>query len=309
MTATADMILERRRSRRKLAFWRIAAIVLFLVTVLALVPWRSALGPDRGGDHVARIQIDGVIVDDSKRTETIRKLAERESVKALIVDIASPGGTVVGSEALYESLRHVAAKKPVVAVVGEIAASGGYIAAIGADHIVTRQNTITGSIGVISQVPNVTGLLDKLGVEVREVKSSPLKAQPSPFTDPSEDAIEALDALIEDSYAWFRDLVAERRGLEGEALARVADGRVFTGRQAQERGLVDAIGAEPEARDWLASTHEVSADLKVRDYDWTDRPLPFPLDMLENAGLDFWRAGVEGLNLSPGPRLMALYTG
>lgn len=309
MTATADMILERRATRRKLAFWRIAAIVAILVAVLVVVPWRSAFAPSGGADHVARIEIDGVIVDDDKRTEVIRRLAERDSVKALIVEIASPGGTVVGSEALFEAIRHVAARKPVVAVVGEIAASGGYVAAIAADHIVTRQNSITGSIGVISQVPDVTGLMDMIGVQMREVKSSPVKAAPNPFAEPPEAAIAALEDLIADSYAWFRDLVAERRGLEGEALARVTDGRVFTGRQAEALGLTDAIGAEPEARAWLAAEHGIGEDLKLRDYDWRERPLPFPLDLLDRGALGLWPGGAEGLELSPGPRLMALYTG
>jgi len=307
MTATADMILERRRARRKLAVWRITAIVAVLIAVLAVVPWRAGLGGGGAAEHVARIEIAGAIVDDRDRTEAIRKLAENDAVRALIVDIASPGGTVVGSESLYEALRAVAAKKPVVAVVGEIAASGGYIAALAGDHVVSRQNSITGSIGVLTMVPNVADLLDRIGVSVREIKSSPLKAAPSTFSPPDPDAIAAMEALIDDSYDWFRALVGERRGLEGGALDRVADGRVFTGRQAVDLGLVDALGAEPEARAWLETEHGISPDLKVRDYDWSDDPLPFPLDLIDDAGRALLPAGLD--RLAPGPRLMALYTG
>lgn len=308
MTATADMILERRRTRRKLAIWRIAAILAVLIAILAVVPWGGVVGSERG-DHVARIEISGPIIDDAERTRAIRRIADRASAKALIVDISSPGGTVVGAEALFTAIRHVGESKPVVAVVGEVAASGGYLAALATDHVVTRQNSITGSIGVISMVPNVSALLERLGIDVREIKSAPLKAAPSTVNPVDPASVEAMEALIGDSFAWFRDIVAERRGLEGKALDRVTDGRVFTGRQGMELGLVDALGARPEARAWLASEHSVSEDLAVRDVTWGERALPFPLDILDRAGLMPGWIGFGGLELSPGPRLMALYTG
>lgn len=305
MTATADMILERRRTRRRLAFWRIAAIVAFVIALLVVVPWGGLAGSAERA-HIARIAVDGAIVDDRERTEAIRKIADRDSAKALIVDIASPGGTVVGSEALYEALRSVAAKKPVVAVVGEVAASGGYITALAADHIVTRRNSITGSIGVLSMVPNVATLLERIGVSVREIKSSPLKAAPSTFNEPDPRAIAAMENLIEDSYGWFRGIVGERRGLSGAALDRVADGRVFTGHQAKELGLVDTIGARPEARDWLSSEHGIGPDLDVRTHTWGESDLPFPLDLIDSGASSLLPPGIG--NLTSGPRLMALYT-
>ncbi|MEM1344907.1 MAG: signal peptide peptidase SppA [Pseudomonadota bacterium] len=311
MTSTADMILERRRQRRRLAFWRVIAILAILAAVLALYPW----GPRQGTDHIARIDINDVIVDDFDRTAELGRIARNDRAKALIVRIASPGGTVVGSEALYEALREVAETKPVVAVIGEVAASGGYIAAIGADHIVARHNSITGSIGVISQIPDMTALLDNLGIKFSEIKSSPLKASPNPLTESPPEAFEALEVLILDSYDWFRDLVAERRSLEGEALQNVIDGRVFTGAQAETLGLIDAIGAEPSARDWLAETHEIAASLPVRDYDWRPSELPFPFDSVDGLTggllgvlLGGWGAGNPAL-ASPAPRLLALYTG
>mgnify|MGYP006287480863 FL=1 len=305
MTATADMILERRKIRRKLAFWRILAIIALVLAVLAFLPMRG--GGGGGKAHVARIDITGVITDDAERREAIEKIADNDNARALVVRIASPGGTVVGSEALHESLRKVAEKKPVVALVGEIAASGGYAAAIAAERIFVRRNSITGSIGVVSQVPDVTGLMERIGVSVREVKSSPLKAAPSPVSEDTEAAFDALEGLILDSYAWFRDLVGARRGLEGAALERVSDGRVFTGRQAMELGLVDQIGAEAEARAWLAEAHEIGAGLPVRDYRWGRADLPFPLDLFEDMSARFLPEAP--VTLSPGPRLMALYTG
>ncbi len=302
MSATADMILERRRLRRRLSFWRILAILALVIAALALVPWSG-----RGGarDHVAQIDIEGVISDDRRRTQVIRRIAENDRVKALVVRIASPGGTVVGSEAIYEILRDVAEEKPVVAVVGELAASGGYIAAMGADHVIGRHNSIVGSVGVIAQVPNVTGLLDQLGVKITEIKSAPLKAAPSPVTETDPAALDALEVLILDSFDWFRDLVGERRGLEGAALDRVTDGRVFTGHQAIDLGLVDEIGDTESARNWLETEHGIATDLPVRSYGW-ENELPFPFGEVEGALRGILPAAPLPIH---GPRVLALYTG
>ncbi|MEL7469944.1 MAG: signal peptide peptidase SppA, partial [Pseudomonadota bacterium] len=227
MTATADMILERRRIRRRLTFWRIIAIAAVLVAVLMMIPNSIA-----SGDHIARVSIDGVIQDDPDRDRLLKKLVDDDAVKAVIVRINSPGGTVVASEALYEQLRSIAEDKPVVAVMTEYAASGGYITALASDYIIARGNTLTGSIGVLSQVPNVAGLMEMIGVGVTRIKSAPLKAEPSVTEVPSPAALKAQEALIADMFGWFRGLVEERRGLSGEALNRVTDGRAFTGRQA-----------------------------------------------------------------------------
>jgi protease-4 len=300
MSATADLILERRRVRRRLAFWRIVAIVAIVFAVIAMIP--RAVGPVRG-DHLARIRVDGMIFDDQLRDEILRQLAKSERIKGVIVHINSPGGTVAGSEALYESLRKVAALKPVVAVMSEAAASGGYITAIAADHIVARGNTLTGSIGVIAEIPNIVGLMEMLGVDVTRVKSAPLKAEPSLTTRPDAAVINAEQALIDDSYAWFKGLVTERRGLTGNALDSVADGRVFTGRQAVELGLIDAIGDEETARDWLIENRGLSTDLDVMDYDWSESPLPWPMALLEESMGSFMPSRPI---LSPGPRLYAI---
>lgn len=300
MTATSDLIIERRRIRRRLAFWRILAIIALLAVAIVLVP-RPKLG--KGGEHVARVTIDGVIFDDPDRDKLLAKLAAEKDARALILRINSPGGTVAGSEALYQAIRDIAATKPVVAVMTEAAASGGYLAAIAADHIVARATTLTGSIGVVAEAPNVTGLLANLGVEVMRVKSAPLKAEPSVLTPPAEGAIAAQQDLIDDTFAWFRDLVAERRELDPAQLAEVTDGRAFTGRQALDLGLIDTIGGEDEARAWLDSARAVPAGLEVRDWTWDGPELPWPLAGLENRM--FGSGQIERL-LTPGPRLFAL---
>lgn len=264
MTATADMIIERRKIRRSRAFWRILAIVAVVVAIIAVVPSFTG-GP---GAHIARVTINDVIFFDAKREQAILRLAGDKDVKAVVIEVNSPGGTLVGSEALYQAIRQVAAKKPVVAVMQEYAASGGYITAIAAEHIVARRNTITGSIGVVMQAPNITGLLKKLGIEVNQIKSAPLKAEPSLTSPLTPEALKAQQELIDDAFDWFKKLVSKRRGITGEALARVSDGRAFTGRQALQLKLIDRIGSERDALDWLRKERKVASGLAVRQVRW-----------------------------------------
>jgi protease-4 len=260
--ADARAIIDRRRLRRRLTFWRLAAIAV-AVFAAAIFFWRDLAG----APYVARFAVVGPIFDDFDRDRTLRRLARDDDVVAVVVRIDSPGGTVAGSEALYDSLRTVAKAKPVVAVMGEAAASGGYVAALAAERIFARGATLTGSIGVVAEFPNVEGLLREIGVQVNRVASAPLKAEPSPFRAPSDAVLAAQEALIADSYDWFVGLVAERRGLSPERARELGDGRVYTGRQAQENGLIDAIGGEPEARAWLAEARDVPERLPTRRID------------------------------------------
>ena len=163
------------------------------------------------------------------------------------------------------------AKKPLVVVVEGLAASGGYITAIAADHIVAQQSSLVGSIGVLFQYPNFTELMKTVGVKVEEVKSSPLKAAPNGFEPTSPEARAALDSLVKDSDAWFRGLVKDRRSMDDALLEKVADGRVFTGRQALDLKLVDALGDEKTAIAWLVAQKNVRPNLPVRDFRLTPR--------------------------------------
>lgn len=303
MSTAADMLIERRRLRRRLAFWRILAILALLAAALVALA-REAGAPL--GPHVARVRIEGLIFDDPRRTELLARLARNDRVAALVLEIDSPGGTVVGSEALYEALRAVAAKKPVVAVMSEAAASGGYIAALAADRIVARGNTLTGSIGVVAEIPAFGGLLDKLGIEVTRVKSGPLKGEPNLVEPPDEAVLAHERALIADAHAWFRGLVAERRGLDAAALDEIADGRVLTGRQALALGLVDAIGGQETARAWLAEARGVAETLRVVDYNWEEESL---LGALDAARAGLGRLLGRGAPVAPGPRLYAVIQG
>ena len=166
-------------------------------------------------------------------------------------------------------VRRLAAEKPVVAQVGTLAASAGYMIASASDHIVARKSSIVGSIGVLVQFPDLTGLMDKIGIKLEEVKSSPLKAEPSPFNVTTDEERAMIRAMILDSYDWFVGLVDERRPLTRAEVTALADGSIFTGRQALDKKLVDALGGETEAVDWLA-TKGVDGKLKVVEWEEED---------------------------------------
>jgi protease-4 len=267
MSLDSDVIVDRRRIRRKLTFWRVAAAVVALAAVVTVGMIASPVGRASliSSGSIARINIEGLIRSDQQRVEALEQL-EKSADAAVIVHINSPGGTTAGSEQLYDALVRLKAKKPVVVVVEGLAASGGYITAIAADHIVARQSSLVGSIGVLFQFPNFTELMKTVGIKVEEVKSSPLKAAPNGFEPTSPEARAALDALVKDSYAWFRGLVKERRGIDDALLEKVADGRVFTGRQAVELKLVDQLGDEKTAVAWLVAEKKIKSELPVRDY-------------------------------------------
>ena len=262
MSLDADYVVERRRLKRRLTFWRVLGVVALVAAVVAAA---GRFDLRRQQDHVAKIAIAGLILDDPARDEALKEVADDDKVKALLVKIDTPGGTYVGGEALYESLRQVGEKKPVVAIMGTTATSAGYMSALGSDHIVARSSTLTGSIGVILQTADVTGLLDKIGIKSVVVKSGPLKAQPNPLEKFLPAARKATEAIIADYFDMFVTLVAERRSLSREQVLKLADGRVFSGRQAKKAGLVDALGAEPEARKWLSETHKIADSLPVKE--------------------------------------------
>jgi len=201
MSLDADAIVDRRRMRRKLTFWRVSALVIALLAVIGtafvFVPG-SRLMPQ--GAYIARIQVQGLIRGNQGRVEALARLGKSRA-RAVIVHIDSPGGTTAGSEQLYGALRELQSKKPMVVVVDGLAASGAYIAALSAEHIVAQETSLVGSIGVLFQYPNFTDVLKTIGIKVEEVKSSPLKAAPNGFEPTSPEARAAIEAVVLDSYA------------------------------------------------------------------------------------------------------------
>jgi protease-4 len=256
----------------------VATILIAIIAIVGIAAFgaiRTGM-TGRGTSGIARITIEGLIRSNQDRVEALDRLG-RSGAKAVIVHINSPGGTTAGAEQLYDALVQLKAKKPMVVVVDGLAASGAYIAAMSSDHIIAQQSSLVGSIGVLFQYPNVADLLKIIGVKVEEVKSSPLKAAPNGFEPTSPEARAALEAIVKDSYAWFKGLVGERRHLADAALDNVSDGRVFTGRQGLELKLVDELGNEQTAREWLAK--EKGIDIKTPIYDYQLNPrfrdLPF----------------------------------
>jgi protease IV len=297
MSLDADAIIERRRLRKRVMLWRVAAFAALAVAVIGIaiaVFGRTAVS---GGSHIARVTISGLITGDRATLRLIEQVSKNASVAGVIVNVNSPGGTVPGSEAVHEALRRLAAEKPTVAVVGNTAASGGYIAALGADHVIARRTAIVGSIGVLFQFPNVTRLLDRVGVTMEVVRSAPLKAAPSGVEPTSPEAREAVNQLVMESYDWFKGLVKERRKLDDAELQKVADGRVFSGAQALGLKLVDGLGSEREAQAWLETSRNVAKGLTIREWRRANNAEGFGLGVTLASGARFFgfdRAG-DGL--------------
>ena len=276
MSLTSDYMVDRRRLRRKLGFWRIGAIGALLLAALVATAKFSGLDTiEKATPHIARLDIEGIIAGGDDTIQLIKDIGKSKA-SAVLLKIDSPGGTTAGAERLYLELRKLAEKKPMVAVVNTMAASGGYIAAIGADEIVVRGNSLVGSIGVLFQFPNFTKVLDTVGVKVEEIKSTSSKASPNGFEPTSEAARAAINALVVDSYGWFKELVksapSRRRG------TRSGRRRSRLHRSSEPPAkLADLIGGETEAIAWLETNKNIAKKLPVRD--WKKKP------SLERVGL------------------------
>jgi protease IV len=257
-----DLLLDRRRLKRRLFFWRSFAVLAVLAAVLV-----ALRGEHVGfeGARVERVVVSGIITQDRKLNDAIDKLADNANIKAVIVSVDSPGGSVAGGEALHNAIARVAAKKPVVVVMGGVAASAGYMISVPAARIFASQATLTGSIGVLLETGDISGLLGKLGIAADPIVSGPLKDQPSFVKPLSPEGRQVLQGLVMDMYDQFVSMVAQGRHLDPDKVRALADGRAYTGRQALNLGLVDQIGGERDARAWLAKEKGVSASLPTED--------------------------------------------
>jgi len=265
MAFETETVLDRRRLRRRLSVWRALAVIAGLVA-FGLAVFASAEGVGLGGKQIARVSVEGFISENRDQLKLLKQLAENKQVAAVILFINSPGGTTTGGEALFTAIRELAQSKPVVGQMGTVAASAAYIAGLATDYIVARGNTVTGSVGVIFQWPDVSQLLDKLGVKMNEIKSGPLKANPSPFQPVDEAGKAAAEQMVAESQRWFVGLVASRRGIDTASVAGLEQGRVYSGREAVANKLIDQIGGEPEAVKYLEEKRGIAKGLKVVDF-------------------------------------------
>ncbi len=270
MTAEVENVLDRRRVRRRLARGRWRAVSGGVVALFVIGTAGDRLSETFGAKQIARVSFEGTILEKRDQLELLKRIGDADNVKAVLVFVNSPGGTTTGGEALFEALRDVAKKKPVVAQFGTVAASAGYMVGLGADYIVSRANTITGSVGVLIQWPEVSQALDKLGIKFNEIKSGDLKAVPSPFEPLNEEGKQVTQSMIDEGFEWFLALVEKRRNIKASDIPGLKQGRVFTGQEAVGLKLVDAIGGEDEAVAWLRSTHNIDPDAKV--VNWKPEP-------------------------------------
>lgn len=266
MSLSADSIIDRIKLKEQVTRWRAGVVVFAVLLGLLLVSEPSSTGGNIvGGDYIARIAVDGLIQQDNERDQILKEIGENKHIRAVILQVNSPGGTMVGSELLYERLRKVAKQKPVVAIMQEVAASGGYMTAIAAQQVLAQRGTITGSIGVLLQMAEVTELAEKWGIKLHTFKSSPLKGSPSPLEKLTPEVVQEVDGLIKANYDIFVDIVSEARKLTEDEVVTLANGRVYTGEQAVENKLVDAIGGEEEAVAWLGKRDNSLKKLPVKD--------------------------------------------
>lgn len=270
MSNDTDLVLDRRRLRRKLGIWRVGAIIAILLAIAAL----TARGNDSafgGGSQIARLSFEGTITEDRKMLKLIKELGEEDHVKGVLLFINSPGGTTTGGEGIFEAVREIAIKKPVVAQFSTLATSAGYIVGLSADHIVARGNTITGSVGVLMQYPQLTELFKKVGVEMKTIRSGNLKALPNPFEPEDDEARAMTQQMVDEGFQWFLSLVEKRRSVRASEVPGLRDGGIFSGRIAHTHKLVDEIGGEAEAVKWLKDKRGVDKDVKVVDRSPQDR--------------------------------------
>lgn len=267
MTTEIDTVLERRRLRRRLSTWRALAIVGLVLALFVFGASGDRMSEMFGSDQIARVSIEGTIVESRPQLELLKRIGKSDNVKGVIIYVNSPGGTTTGGEALYEGIRNLAAQKPVVAQFGTVAASAGYMVGIAADHIVSRANTVTGSVGVLIQWPEVSQMLDKIGVKMNAIKSGDLKAVPNPFEPLDPAGQQVTKSMIDEGFRWFLGLVEKRRKIKTADVPGLTQGRVYLGEEALQLKLVDEIGGEDKAVEWLQEAHNVDKSLKVIDWE------------------------------------------
>ena len=232
--------------------------------VLTLVYFTGGrTGTIQFGEHIALIEIQGTLKDGDYVTNLLHRYARQTNVKAIIISINSPGGGVAPSQEIYREIKRVREKKPVVAFMGSVAASGGYYVASAASKIMASPGTLTGSIGVIMEFANLEELMKKIGVGATVIKSGAFKDIGSPTRPMTDEERKFLKALVDDVNNQFINDVAKGRNLDVEKVRAIADGRIFTGKQAKELGLIDDLGNFRDAVDLTKKLANIKGEVKL----------------------------------------------
>ena len=289
MSLEQELYEEKRRKLRRSSFFK-GCLVTAAIIAIGLVFWNKDFMPS---PHIASYQVIGEIYDDPKRDAILNNIAENDHVYGLIVKINSPGGSVVGAEALYQSLRKVEARKPVVVLIGEVGASAAYIAALAGDVIYARGNSLVGSIGVIVQYPDLSQLAKNLGISLTVIKSSEAKGGVNLLKPMDKKLLQNQELLVRDSFIWFKQLVSDRRALVGEDLENVSQGELFTGRMALELNLIDSIGSLDQAIEYLQSQGKKFDDIEIKDWNQNENPKSLWNALFGSSNLNYFRNKIK----------------
>lgn len=281
-----DILLERLKLKRAASLWRALFFVVLALYIISLGLNSNVTA--KKSEYIARVTIDGNISQHSYDIKRLQFLESSKKIKAIILNINSPGGTAFAGEDLYYHVKQIAKNKPVVAVIKTIAASAAYMIVLPSNHIVARNNSLTGSIGAIVFAPNASELLNKIGIKVNTIRKGDLKALPLPFEQPSDHTKRMLSSIIDDNYNTFLGAVQNHRKIPPNMLKTVSDSRILTGRQAKAAGLVDAIGGEDEALDWLKTKHKINVPIHNFQLKSPDHPLKEILDKQVFSSIKLW---------------------
>jgi protease-4 len=265
MKINTDFLLERGYLKRQVSKWRILALVAVFLSVFFLSYFTTEVGKSSATDHVARIEISGVIEYDKEKLKKLNDILENKHIKAVILFVNSPGGTALGGETYYNIIKKIAQKITTVTVMGDFATSAAYMISLPSSTIIAHNATVTGSIGVFMQFPNLAEAAQKLGIKINMVKSGALKGEPNFFENPTPESLAVLQATINDFHSFFRKLVVENRKLEPKMVESIADGRIYTASQAKDLGLIDLIGTEETAENLIKEKLN-KKDIQIIEY-------------------------------------------
>lgn len=283
MNMSPSYLLERMKLKKQVSNWR--ALFFIALTIVAILAFYDSFKSVKAigsinTSVIARIDINGIILNDQAQLDFIKEVADNDAVKAVIMHINSPGGTTVGGEVIYRAVRALAGVKPVVIVQEDSAASAAYMISVAGDYIIARNGTMTGSIGIIAQTYEITELAQRLGIKLNTFKSSPVKGIGFPTEAITSEGRKSIQDTIDDQYEMFLEIVSQRRNIPLETLRKIGDGRIYTGRQALKLKLIDAIGDESAAIKWLETNKSIKG-LKVKLFELEAKEISFK-DMLQS---------------------------
>ncbi len=254
-----------QKFKKKISIWRIITIVVLFFYLLSLCN-KVVRGNIVGKDIIARVNIRDYIGNDSFSREKLEKLKDNK-IKAIILDIDSPGGDVVASEMLYTFFRKLSVDKPMISQINGLGTSGAYLLAMASDYIIAYNTSAVGSIGVIAQNYEITELAKKFGISLTTFKSSILKSAPNPFEKITPDVDMVVNQEINDIYDYFLTIFIQRRKIKTLEAQEIANGQVYTGRQALEYGLIDKIGGDDEVIEYFKDINIDMDKVKIVDFD------------------------------------------